>query len=194
MTGAACAVLLSTALMAGMLCGCNPPQPLNFSVQNVQPSPVSVDADLRNVTVTPATPEERTGDLPPTVAALTNIWKEATQEALARAAIFSDESHNHINLEVKILKFAVPGFGITFPTETEARYTLLNRSTGAVLFSSVIAAEGSTPMDFAFVGAIRARESANRSAQNNIAAFVAALEASPAAVKRIQASTFFPAS
>src|ERR1700691_4988095 len=34
------------------LAACNPPQPLNFSVQNVQVSPVVADADLRGITVT----------------------------------------------------------------------------------------------------------------------------------------------
>ncbi len=38
------------ALVAlALLTGCNPPQPLNFSVQNVQPSSVAIDADLREV-------------------------------------------------------------------------------------------------------------------------------------------------
>ena len=164
-----------------MVAACNPPQPLNFSVQNVQSSQTVIDADLRNITVTPAAPNERTGELPPAVAALTNTWKEATQEALGRAAVFNDSSPRHVNLEVKILKFDAPGVGITFPTDTDARYTLVDRSSGAPVFSKVISAEGTTPGDFAFVGAIRARESINRSAQNNIAAFIRELEASPSA-------------
>lgn len=172
-----------------LLAACNPPQPLNFSVQNVRPSPVALDADLRAVTVTPAAPNERTGDLPPAVAALTNTWKEATQEALTRTAVFNDESRHHVGLEVKILKLAVPSMGVTFPTDTDARYTLIDRGTGAVIFSQVISAQGTTPGDFAFVGAIRARESINRSVQNNIAAFIDALEHSPLAVARIQQTT-----
>jgi hypothetical protein len=158
------------------LAACNPPQPLNFSVQNVQPSPVKIDADLKAVTVTPAAPNERTGSLPPGVAGITNTWKEATQEALARTAIFNDDSHRHVNLEVKILKFDIPGAGFTFPTYTDARYSLIDRSTGQSLFSKVVSAEGETPMDFSFFGAVRGRESINRSAQNNIAGFVSALE------------------
>jgi hypothetical protein len=169
-----------------LLAACNPPQPLNFSVQNVAVSPVGLDQDLRLVTVTPAAPDERTGDLPPAVASLTNTWKEATVEALSRAAIFNDDSHHHVNLEIKILKFYVPGAGITFPTETDARYTLIDRGNGAVIFSQTISAIGTTPMDFSLIGAIRGRESINRSAQNNIAAFISALEHSPGAVARIQ--------
>ena len=170
----------------GSLIACNPPQPLNFSVQNVQASPVSLDADLRGITVTPAAPNERTGDLPPAVAVLTNTWKEATQEALARAAIFSDEGRQRVNLEVKILKFYAPGMGITFPTDTDASYTLIDRRTGAVVFTQTISAQGTTPMDFAFIGAIRAQESINRSVQKNIAAFIDALEHSPIAKSRIR--------
>ena len=163
----------------GSLVACNPPQPLNFSVQNVQASPVSLDADLRGITVTPAAPNERT-------AVLTNTWKEATQEALARAAIFNDESRQHVNLEVKVLKFNAPGMGITFPTDTDASYTLVDRRTGAVVFTQTISAQGTTPMDFAFIGAIRAQESINRSVQKNIAAFIDALEHSPVAKSRIR--------
>ena len=161
------------------LAACNPPQPLNFSVQNVQPSPTHIDADLRAVTVTPAAPNERTGELPPVVAGLTNTWKEATQEALARTAIFNDDSRRHVNLEVKILKFDAPSAGFTFPTYTDARYTLIDRASGQSLYSQIISGEGETPMDFAFVGVIRARESINRSVQSNIAAFLHALESAP---------------
>ena len=177
--GRACAILLT-----GLVAACNPPQPLNFSVQNVSPSPTRVDADLRTITVTPAAPNERTGNLPPAVAMITNVWKEATQEALSRAALFNDDSRRHVNLEVKILKFDSPSMGITFPTDTDASYTLVDRQSGAVLFRKVISAQGTTPMDFAFVGAIRARESQNRSAQNNIETFLKALGADQVAAPR----------
>lgn len=180
---------LFTLIAVGSLIACNPPQPLNFSVQNVQSSPTALDADLRGITVTPGAPNERTGDLPPAVAAVTTTWKEATQEALARAAIFNDESRRHVNLEVKILKFYAPGMGITFPTDTDASYTLVDRRTGSVIFTQVISAQGTTPMDFAFIGAIRARESINRSVQNNIAAFMDALERSPIALLRVKQLT-----
>ena len=163
---------------------CSPPQPLNFSVQGVQPSPTIIDADLRAITVSPAAPDERTGSLPPAVANLTSTWKEATEEALGRAAVFNDSSTRHVNLEVKILKFDAPSAGITFPTDTDARYTIVDRSNGGAVFSKVVSAQGTTPGDFAFVGAIRARESINRSAQNNIAAFIRELEASPTAKLR----------
>ena len=71
-----------------LLAACSPPQPLNFSVQNVAVSPVGLDQDLGLVTVTPAAPDERTGDLPPAVADLTNTWKEATVEALTPSCHF----------------------------------------------------------------------------------------------------------
>lgn len=175
---------LCAALATAWVAGCNPPQPLNFSVQNVTASTTGIDADLKDVTVTPGAPNERTGSLPPAVANLTPTWKEATVEALARAAIFDDDSLRHVNLEVKVLKFDAPGLGFTFPTYTDARYTLVDRKTGDVLFSQIISGEGTTPMDYAFVGAIRARESINRSAQNNIGNFVEALEHSTLAKPR----------
>jgi len=171
-------------LLTGLLAACSPPQPLNFSVQNVQPSPARLDADLRTITVTPAAPNERTGTLPPAVASVTTTWKEATQEALSRSALFNDDSRRHVNLEIKILKFDAPGMGITFPTDTDASYTLVDRQDGAVIFRKVISAQGTTPGDFSLVGAVRARESINRSAQNNIAAFLQALETSQIATPR----------
>ena len=177
--------LLAVLAMIAPLAACTPPEPLDFSVQNVQPSPVRVDADLRAVTVTPAAPNERTGDLPPGVTGVTNIWKEATQEALARPANFNDDRSRHDNLEVKILKLSVPRSGLTFPTDTEARYTLVDRQSGSIIFSQVIAAQGTTPRDFALLGVIRRRESVNRSAQNNIAAFIEALQRSAVAVRKI---------
>jgi hypothetical protein len=127
--------------------------------------------------------------LPPAVASITGTWKEATQEALARTAIFNDDSRHHVNLEVKILKLDAPSAGVTFPTDTDARYTLIDRSTGNVIFSQVISSEGTTPGDFAFLGVIRARESINRSVQNNIANFIAALERSSIASERGQKPT-----
>jgi hypothetical protein len=175
--------------LAGLLAACNPPQPLNFSVLNVQPSPTVVDADLKVITVTPGAPTERTGDLPPGVADLATPWRVATEEALGRAAIFNDGSQRHVNLEIKVLKFDVPGFSATFPTDTDARYTLVDRSTGMAIFSQVISAQGTTPMDFAFLGVIRARESINRSAQNNIAAFIGAISASSIATPRARPSS-----
>ncbi|MDB5397255.1 MAG: UDP-N-acetylglucosamine acyltransferase [Rhodospirillales bacterium] len=178
--------LLSSVIFLG---ACAPAQPLNFSVQNVQASAVTVDADLRGITVTPGAPNERTGVLPPEVAAITNIWKEATQEALARAAIFNDGSKRHVNLEIKILKLDSPGAGFTFPTDTTASYTLVDRANGSIVFTQLISAEGETPLNFAFIGAIRARESINRSVQNNIAAFVDAAEHSPLAISRMQPPT-----
>jgi hypothetical protein len=158
-------------------------------VLNVQPSPTVIDADLKVITVTPGAPTERTGELPPAVAALAAPWQVATEEALGRAAIFNDNSQRHVNLEVKILKFDAPSAGVTFPTDTDARYTVVDRSTGTPLFSQVISAEGTTPYDFAFVGAIRARESINRAAQNNIAAFIRSLASSPIAAPRLRPTT-----
>lgn len=45
-----------------------------------------------------------------------------------------------------------------------------------MIYTKQIEAEGTTPMDFALLGAARARESMNRSVQNNIALFLKELE------------------
>lgn len=157
--------------------GCASVPPPNFSVPNVEYSTKKVDAELKSMTVTVARPDEATGDLP--VWAGTQVpplWQTALIEALNKMAIFQDDGKEKVNLSVKILKFDVPGGGFSMTTHTEARYEIRNRKTGDIIFTQDIAASGTTPADYAFLGATRAVESMNRSVQNNISLFLQALE------------------
>lgn len=91
-------------------------------------------------------------------------------------AIFSDGSDRKVSLSVKVLELDVPAFGASMTTKTMARYELIDRETGAIIYTQDISAEGHVPASYAFVGVIRARESINRSVQNNITQFLQALE------------------
>lgn len=167
---------LSVIFVCLALAGCGSLPPLNFSVPNVGPSRTHLDADLRAITVTAGRPDEATGPLPIDQGTL-GVWKEALQEALTRMAIFNDDSRRRVSLQVKILKVDIPAFGVAFTTDVDARYELVDRATGSIILSQHISSSGTTPADFAFVGVIRARESVNRAAQNNIALFLQSLEA-----------------
>lgn len=169
--------LLIAAFLAVAFTGCATNPPLNFSVPNVGVSTKKVDAELKSLTVTLARPDEAKGDIP--AAAQTEVpqmWQNALTEAINHMAIFRDDAPIKLSLSVKILALDVPSFGASFTTRTIARYELIDRANGSIVYTQDVTAEGMVPAGYAFAGVIRARESINRSAQNNIAQFLQALE------------------
>jgi hypothetical protein len=168
-------VLLFSAFVMPLV-GCGQPlPPLNFSVPSVGPSSSRINADLRNITVSAGRPDEATGPLPIDPGTL-SVWKDALTEALDRMAIFSEGANRRVSLQVKVLKVDVPAAGISFTTTVDARYELIDRATGAILFSQTFSSSGTVPGDHAFLGMIRARESVNRAVQNNITLFLRSIE------------------
>jgi hypothetical protein len=169
--------LVAAAITVVLLSGCGSIPPLNFSVPNVGVSEKKLDAELRSMTVTIARPDEKTGDLPLGIEQMVpQLWQTALTESLNRMAIFQDDATMKVNLSVKILKLDVPGAGISFTTETAARYEIMDRKTGDLIFTQDISSSGTTPVDYAFVGVARQRESINRAVQNNITQFLQFLE------------------
>jgi hypothetical protein len=150
--------------------------PINFSVPNVGPSAVKIPVEIKVITVTMARTDEQTGPMPPNAAPLAPYWKEAIQEALDKMAIFQDDAPKKISLSVKVLKIDLPIAGFSMTTDTAAHYELIDRTDGSVIYATDINASGTTPADYAFLGLARARESLNRSVQNNILQFLQALE------------------
>lgn len=61
-------------------------------------------------------------------------------------------------------------------SSTIARYELIDRATGSIVYTQDVSASGEVPFNYASAGVIRARESISRSAQNNIAQFLQSLE------------------
>jgi hypothetical protein len=161
--------------------------PLNFSVPNVGPSATRFDAEVRSLTVTVGRPDEQVGPVHVMMAesagtavgssqALTANWREALQEALDRHIIFRDDGRQKVSISVKILRLEIPFMGASFTTNAVARYEIIDRANGDIIFRQDVASAGTVPADFAFLGVIRARESINRAVQNNIASFLQQLQ------------------
>lgn len=166
-------VIQLTLVLGG--CAQNLP-PLDFTPTNVGPSQSKINAELKSITVTVAPPEQATGQLDWAAETITGHWKNALQNSLDRYAIFQDRAPKTVSVSVKILKYDYPEFGAEMVTSTAARYEIINRSDGGLIFTQDIETKGVVPAGFAFVGSIRSRESASRSVRNNIAQFLQALE------------------
>lgn len=151
--------------------------PLNYSVPNIGFSKTKQDAEVRSITVSLARPDEKTGafanGLGPHNATL---WKDSLQEALDRMAIFKDGSPRKVAIAVKILEYDVPSFGASFTSTAAARYEIIDRSNGDIIYTADVRSTGHVPGDYAFNGLVRAREAVNRAAQNNILQFLQQLE------------------
>ncbi|MEL5746883.1 UDP-N-acetylglucosamine acyltransferase [Escherichia coli] len=90
--------------------------------------------------------------------------------------IFRDSSPNTVSLNVKVLALDVPAFGVSMTTKAIARYEIINRANGDIIYTQDIESTGTVPAGYAFYGIVRARESVNRAVQNNITQFLQALE------------------
>jgi hypothetical protein len=169
--------LVFLLIMLGALGGCAANPPMNFSVPNVGVSHTKLDADLKSLTVSLARPDEKKGDIPAwTQSLVPALWQTALMDALNHMTIFRDDASRKINLSVKVLALDIPSMGASFTTKTIARYEIIDRATGDIIYTQNIAASGTVPAGYAFAGVIRARESINRSVQNNITQFLQALE------------------
>ena len=169
--------LFVAAITVFILTGCGSIPPLNFSVPNVGVSQKRIDAEMKSMTVTIARPDEKTGELPVGMEQMIpQLWQTALTEALNKMTIFQDDATKKVNVSVKILKLNTPGAGASMTTETAARYEISDRKTGDIIFTQDITSSGTTPLDYAFLGVARARESINRAVQNNITQFLQALE------------------
>ena len=162
--------------------GCVSLPPVNFSAPNIGVSSTKLDAELKSLTVSIARPGEATGEIRPApfvrqygefqpypVSLYAGLWKTALEEAFNRMAIFKDDSPKKVSLAVKILKFDPGEYTII---HTSARYEIIDRSDGSIIFTTDISTSGVVPFDYAFNGLVRIHESINRSVQNNIIEFV----------------------
>ena len=157
--------------------------PVNFSAPNIGASSTKLDAELKSLTVSVARPDEA-GEihippfLPLPISFHAGLWKNALEEAFNRMAIFKDDSPKKVALAVKILKFQTIS---AFPAaHTSARYEIIDRSDGSIIFTTDISTSGEGPFKlepFAddAVGS-RSVDGINRSVQKNIIQFLQALE------------------
>lgn len=163
-------------VLVALLSGCQSMPPLNFSVPNVGYSNKKVEAELKSITVTLARPDERKAELPAGTEQVPGYWESALREALDRMVIFKDDAPKKLSLAVKILGFDAPSFGASMTTTSFARYELIDRSNGDIVYTQDISTAGEVPFSYALIGVVRLRESINRSVQNNISSFLQALE------------------
>ena len=158
--------------------GCVSLPPVNFSAPNIGVSSTKLDAELKSLTVSVARPDEATGEIHPGIGVHTGLWKTALEEAFNRMAIFKDDSPRKVSLAVKILKFHS-----VFPIHhTSARYEIIDRSDGSIIFTTDISTSGEGPFkidpfcDFGCAMGSRVVDGLNRSVQKNIIQFLQVLE------------------
>ena len=154
--------------------------PANFSVPNVGISEHRLDAEVRSITVTYGRPDEQVGQIDFFVfgegSNVSIAWKTALEEALNRMLLFTDGGSKTVSISVKILKLYVPIFGISPTAKSVARYEIIDRANGDVIFSQDVSSSGTTPLTYAWDQTVLVRESVNRAVQNNIALFLQAAE------------------
>ncbi|WP_114192481.1 lipoprotein [Edaphovirga cremea] len=159
-----------------VLTGCTSVPPLNFSVPNVGVSNKKIDAELKSITVSLARPDEQKGDIQAGMELLPQFWKASLEESIDRMVIFKDGADTRLSLSVKILAVNAPAVGLDMATKAIARYELINRNNGDIVYTQDVTSTGIVPISYAFVGYVRARESVNRAIQNNITQFLQSLE------------------
>ena len=186
-------LVLSAAVLGSVLAGCAPPQlpPLNFSVPNIGLSARPLDAEVRSLTVTLGRPDELMGLIDwehvddTGGGAITAAWQNALQEALDRTLIFRDGGSKRVSVAVKVLKleFSRDWEFTESSAEAVARYEVIDRTNGDIVYTQEIAASGAEPfgyegltMDAEYISELRIRESINRAVQNNISLFLQAAE------------------
>ena len=149
-------------------CGSTIP-PLDFTVRDV-PTVTRQDVELVSVTVgyvpkTKGMKIETNHLVPPS-------WQSALEDAINRSLVFGDDKERKVSISVRIDHFDLPAAGFTMTSNCGAVYEILDRSSGDLIFDVRIFSSGSVPTDYAFVGVVRAAESINRCARNNISEFL----------------------
>ena len=183
-------LFVATIMVLVSGCAVNLP-PLNFSVPNVGLSQHKIDAELKSMTVAVARNDEKTGALDFKYAnfgdhksseslntqMVLQQWQTALQESINNMAIFQDDATKKVNLSVKILKLDITSlFGPIKVTATEARYEIIDRKSGDLIFTQNITSTGEVNSMVTMNGPASVKESINKSVQNNIQQFLQALE------------------
>lgn len=149
-----------------------------------------MDAELKTVNVRAARPDEMTGNNRATDfekatgeyggagTVIVDHWKYSLQDSLDRKLIFRDNVSRTVTISVVILKFSAPDLSFSRFTEVEARYEVMDRGSGAIIWTKTIPSEGRASVGEAFLGSTGFRLSINKAVQTNIEAFLDQLEAS----------------
>lgn len=116
-------------------------------------------------------------------------WKNALEDGLSSRR--NDDARTKVTVQVKLLKFNAPAFGFDMETESIAKYQIVARNTGKVIYETEVTATGVAGLNENFPGATRWKKPVNRSGQNNIKAFISRLEAAAPEINKILSSQQF---
>ena len=103
----------------------------------------------------------------------------------------NDDARTKVTVQVKLLKFNAPAFGFDMETESIAKYQIVARNTGKVIYETEVTATGVAGLNENFPGATRWKKPVNRSGQNNIKAFISRLETAAPEINKILSSQQF---
>lgn len=141
---------------------------------------------MKSINVRVAQTQERTGNIRATEfermsgggsgTVIADQWKSSLQDALDRKLLFKDNVQRTLTISVAILKFTAPNMSFTRFTEVEARYEVMDRASGKILWRREINSEGRASVGEAFLGSTGFRLSINKAVQTNIRDFIEQLE------------------
>ena len=155
--------------------------PLDFTPSDVLPTGKKIDAGVKDISISFAKPKERVGKIQVGFGgnqyetSFKSTFEDSLQEALIKSAVFSDYAKRKVLIVAKVMQLETPEVGIAFNTQLVVRYSLLDTSTGKLVFTRDIKTVGNVEMSYAFLGATRFSESRNRAVRSNIHNFISSL-------------------
>lgn len=98
------------------------------------------------------------------------LWKEAVQSSLHKSKVFSDEEDRKVTVRVKIKKFwlSMNSNSSKHSMEVEARYEVVRRSSGIVLYEETIKSDNSG----GYSSLLTLTKTWNKAVQSNILRFI----------------------
>ena len=169
-------LFLSTLILSLVGCASAPPPPLNYSVPNVGLSKTKHAAEVKSITVSIANQTEATGRLYSNMSTTPELWRSSIEQGINSMNVFSDEASQKVNIAVKILKFDPSKPGADMTSFTEARYEIVDRKNGDIIYSQNFSTSGKVLFSENMLGVARIIESVNIAVRNNIGQFLQALE------------------
>ena len=190
----------SASLIAAavLLAACTPPEPLDFSLNQVPVSNGKIPCKLQSITVNvenqPDYGDGQYGTRPTALVQFKDPMKSALEDGLDRSASFDYKSSGTCSVDAKILGMKYEGAGITFPTNIYIEYQIMSLDSGSPVFSTIVSGYGQTDFGYNFIGVIRARHSMVVSGEDAVRNMISATEgfASHAEIPKENASKSSP--
>lgn len=175
-------VILLNLLISISLLSCMHVPPMDFVLHNSNIYSKNINADLKTIIVLVEPTEKRTGlvqseygPVDISLVKLCSLWNTSLKNYFAENLIFTDSSKTKVSLFVKISKLKVEPISLHFNTIIDARYVIINRSNGNILYSNIISTNAETPDNYILHGGARMKKSIELSAKLNIQKFLQSL-------------------